>query len=112
MLIRFSSIATESIIMLRETAMPLIHMMGASGSVPGAIYARDLPAALSRLRKGLHLKNSLQPALAVSDDDEPEQSALNLDVPLAIHALPLIDLVERASAARVPMMWEENKATI
>ena len=65
MLVKFSSTATESITMFGDPASQLIKMLGASGKVPGAISADDIPAALERLQRQLQIHT-----------DEPEgQSA-------------------------------------
>src|SRR5882757_9161247 len=55
MLVRFSSTATEPLIMFGDVAIQLIKMMGASGTIPGALYAADIPAAITRLRQQLAL---------------------------------------------------------
>jgi hypothetical protein len=112
MIIRFSSIATESMIMLGETAKPLIRMMGASGAIPGAIYSADIPDALMHLRQGLHSTSQAHAVAGVGDDDAEREEQWKADVPLAIHARPLIDLLERACAEGAPVMWEETKTAV
>jgi hypothetical protein len=49
MLVTFTSKAYADITMFGDIAVTLLKMMGHSGTVPGAILAADLPAALSRL---------------------------------------------------------------
>ncbi len=112
MIIRFSSIATESIIMLGETARPLIQMMGASESIPGAIYSADIPAALARLREELRTASHAHTLAGTADEDAEEEERWKADVPLAIHARPLIDLLERAHGEGAPLMWEETKTAL
>ncbi len=106
MLVRFSSIATESLLMFSDVAIQLIKMMGASGAIPGAIGADDIPAALVELRQ------RLQDATPPAEASAPEQDAGDGEelreppIILASRAAPLIDILERASAGKAPVMWE------
>jgi hypothetical protein len=114
MLVRFKSSATESITMFGESATELIKLMGASGKVPGAIGAADLPGALQRLeaavedlRAATHAATAAKPAenedSAAEDDDEDEKPQ---NVSLATRAIPLLSVVKRAAAAKAELMWE------
>jgi hypothetical protein len=102
MLVRFSSIKTESITMFGDNALPLIKMLGASGAVPGAVAAEDLPAAIRRLHDQLQ-------SHAAADTDAPVDKDREREPPisLATRAVPLLSLLERASAANAPVMWEK-----
>ena len=105
MLVRFSSTKTESITMFGDSATPLIKMLGATGAIPGALNADDIPAALSRLRQQLQAQTATAPAPEKQDDDEEDKDR-QPQIALATRALPLIDLLERASANHAPVMWE------
>ena len=50
MLVAFKSDAYADIIMFGDVAQQLLKMMGHSGTVPSAIQADDVPAALERLK--------------------------------------------------------------
>jgi Domain of unknown function (DUF1840) len=104
MLVRFSSIKTESITMFGAVAVELIKMMGSSGTMPGAIRAKDIPTVVARLRQALQV-HALPPtphhAGGGSGDD-----AHDPPVNLATRAAPLIDLLQRAAAGKAPLMWE------
>lgn len=105
MLVRFSSTKTESITMFGDVAIPLIRMLGASGRIPGAISAEDIPAALAALRQQLTAEPPpAEPASRNDDADEDREPP----VPLRNRAIPLIELLERAAAARVPVMWDRG----
>ena len=107
MLVRFSSIETESIIMFGNDAVRLIRMLGASGTVPGAIGAEDIPAAVARLRQSLEtLADPVAEDSATVGNGEKEEEAPPPG--LAVRAGPLIDLLERAGAAHAPLMWESG----
>lgn len=106
MLIRFSSVATESVTMFGDVATQLISMLGASGSIPGAISAEDIPAAIQRLRQQLQVRTaSSEPSSERSDrdDDDKHQTSISLDT----RAGPLLAILERASGADAPVMWEK-----
>ena len=108
MLVRFSSIKTESIIMFGDVAVQLIKVLGASGVIPGAIRAEDIPAAVRRLRQHLqtHTAPNPEPSNAVRDEDN--ESDREPPVALATRAAPLIDLLERSAAGDAPVMWEAD----
>ena len=53
MLVTFSSDAYPEFTMFGDVAIRLIKMMGHSGTVPSAILAEDIPAALARLQAAL-----------------------------------------------------------
>ena len=50
MLVTFTCEAYADITMFGDVAQHLLTLMGHSGTVPGAILAEDVPAALHRLR--------------------------------------------------------------
>jgi len=112
MLVRFRSSATDSITMFGDSATDLIKLMGASGKVPGALNAEDVPGALRRLeaaieeiRAATH-ETAAPPADnedAAADDDEDDKPRA---VSLATRAIPLLSLLKRAAAANAEVMWE------
>ena len=53
MLVTFRSTATDSITMFGDVATSLLKLMGASGKVPGALHADDVPGALRQLEAAL-----------------------------------------------------------
>ena len=84
--------------MFGDVALKLLKMMGHSATVPGAILAADVPAALGRLRTAIDAEKAEPP---VPDDDEEEPK-----VSLVHRALPLIGLLEAAMNADANVMWE------
>ena len=110
MLVRFSSTATESILMFEDSAARLIRMMGASGRIPGALYPADVPDAVERLRTGLARLPAAEsaadhgPREEHGDDDERGYS-----VSLAMRAAPLLDLLQRAGEQEADVMWEYER---
>lgn len=104
MLVTFSCPAYADITMFGDVAIRLLKMMGHSGTVPSALLADDVPAALERLRAAVA---AAEPApepkkTARGDDEEPAVS-------LRHRALPLIGLLEAAARAKDDVMWESNQ---
>lgn len=107
MLITFKTKAYADITMFGEVALHLIRLMGHSGSVPGAILAEDVPAALARLEAAVAAQPEarLDPAPSGrsaqtrGDEDGPHVS-------LAQRARPLIELLGAAAADQTFVMWE------
>ena len=103
MLVTFRTSAYANITMFGDVAVRLLKMMGHSGTVPSAIRAEDVPAALERLKAAVATDKAAgaqsPPAGAQGDDsDEPPVS-------LAHRAFPLIELLEAAAARKCDVMW-------
>ncbi|WPL18180.1 hypothetical protein Thiowin_03239 [Thiorhodovibrio winogradskyi] len=103
MLITFKTKAYASITMFGDVAITLLKRMGHSGSVPGAIMADDVPAALARLQAAVQAQPDapLDPANAPTSDGEEGEH-----VTLAHRALPLIELLTTAAAEHENVMWD------
>lgn len=98
MIVKFTTKNYPDITMFGDVALKLLKMMGHSATVPGAILAADVPAALGRLRTAIDAEKAEPP---VPDDDEEEPK-----VSLVHRALPLIGLLEAAMNADANVMWE------
>lgn len=90
--------------MFGDVAITLLKMMGHSGTVPGALPAAGIPAAIARL----------QQALAADGADEankpgPEPATVDPDastvVGLGLRAYPLIQLLSAAALQDCDVMW-------
>ena len=101
MLVKFRSPRAAEFVMFGEIADHLIKIMGCSGSVPGAIKAEDIPAALARLAAATATEVSI-PAVDSprNEDDEAPR------VSLGHRALPLVQMLEAALADNSYVMWE------
>ena len=98
MLVTFSTDAYADITMFGDVALAMLKMMGHSGTVPSAILAADIPAALSRLTAGIEAAKAA-PSVDDEDEDEPQVSLSN-------RALPLINLLTAAAQAGSDVMWK------
>ena len=102
MLVTFTCNAYADITMFGDVALTLLKMMGHSGTVPGAILAEDVPAALDRLKRALAEARTEPPqAPSVDADDERDEPRVSL----ATRALPLIELLTAAAKADCDVMW-------
>jgi hypothetical protein len=95
--------------MFGDAAVRLLKLMRHSGTVPGALLAADVQAALERLEAAIEADKQ-------SPAPEPEASAQREDgepaVSLSHRALPLIELLEAAAKAKCDVMWgSSNKSS-
>ena len=104
MLVTFETQAHANITMFGEVAVTLLKLMGLSGTVPGALLADDVPAALERLRQAVAEQADLplDPAGEPAAKDHGEER----HVSLGHRALPLIKLLEDAASAGQNVMWD------
>jgi len=98
MLVTFTTDAYADITMFGDVALAMLKMMGHSATVPGAILAADVPAALSRLTAAIDAEKASAP-VEDKDADEPVVS-------MATRALPLINLLAAAAKAESNVMWK------
>jgi hypothetical protein len=103
MLVTFSCPAYADITMFGDVAVALLKMMGHSGTVPGALLAEDVEAALAQLEAAVEAGEPLPvpKESADADDDEPPVSTPH-------RALPLIELLKAAAKADCNVMWASN----
>lgn len=114
MLVTFRSSATESVTMFGEVASQLLHMMGATGRIPGAFVGEDVPDALSRLQaalarleqEGAAHGTPAPPALNEDAEADEDDEVHEPPVELVVRAAPLLDLLRRAAAAKAEVSWE------
>ncbi len=103
MIVTFETEVHANITMFGDVAVALIKLMGHSGSVPGALMAADVPAALARLEAAVAERPDvpLDPeSKGAAEDDENESH-----VSLAHRALPLMELLKSAATAGKNVMW-------
>ncbi len=94
-MVTFHSRASGDFSMFEDVALSLLHRMGHSGTVPGALLPEDIPLALQRLKGAL----GDEPAEALPEGEEPPIS-------LSKRAWPLIKMLEAALADDCEVMWD------
>ena len=104
MLVTFTCKAYADITMFGDVALSMLKMMGHSETVPGALLAEDVPAALERLKRAIAtveatpVQSESREARDVDSDEPP--------VSLAHRALPLIELLTAAARQKADVMWK------
>lgn len=104
MLVTFSCPAYADITLFGDVALRLLKMMGHSGTVPSALLADEVPAALARLEAAIEAeKQSPQAAESTAGDDDEEPA-----VSITHRALPLIELLKAAAKDKCDVMWRSG----
>jgi uncharacterized protein DUF1840 len=103
MLITFESNAHTDVTMFADIAKSLIKSMGHSGTIPSAIAAKDIPAALEKLKEALDADTPEDVKQVINEDDE------ETEVSLSGRAFPLVEMLKAAAKKNEPIMWYEKK---
>ena len=103
-MVTFSCPAYADITMFGDVAVHLLEMMGHSGTVPSALVAADVPAALERLEAAVAAAGQ-SPVPGEASQAEDEEPAVSL----GHRALPLIELLKAAAKAECNVMWDSNQ---
>ena len=108
MLGTFRSKAGADILMLAQHAKPLLTIIGKTDDkdllTRGVFMPEQLEAAIFNLEHAIAAELN-QPQEEDEDSDLPKD-ALTLPVGLKQRSFPLLDLLKRARAQQVPVMWE------
>jgi len=109
MIVRFST-RVGAFTMHGDAAVALLRAMGHSGSVPGAILAAELPAALAKLQAALAAHVEETPPVARDAWEDADQDAEKRAPPIALRtrAVPLVEMIETAIARDSDLMWERG----
>jgi hypothetical protein len=100
MLVKFQS-DVGTLTMFGDVAVPLLKLMGHSGTVPSAILPEDIPAAVARLKDAVAASADTASPAGRKDGDSKEE----LPVSLKQRAFPLIELLERAARRECEVVW-------
>lgn len=100
MIIKFQSEDSGEFVMLSHVAEPLLKMMGTSGSSKGAVSGDSLSSALNRLETSL--RHHTEPAKSGEEEEEEE----DLPIALATRAVPLVEMLKKASENGGYVMWQ------
>lgn len=108
MLVTFHSKAWSNITMFGDVAVTLLKMMGHSGTVPSAMRAADIPAAIERLQQALANAGHEDKGKTGDDPDDDAAPPVNLQQ----RAYPLIQLLTAASEQDCDVMWKEGASVV
>jgi hypothetical protein len=104
MLVTFRTKAWGNITMFGNVAVALLKMMGHSGTVPSAMLARDIPAAMVRLREQL-AAGAFEEIDKLSDKDGEDQPP----VELRTRAQPLLEMLSAAAEQDCDVLWQAGE---
>lgn len=105
MLVTFKSKVYGEFTMFGDIAERLLKMMGHSGTIPSAISAVDVPAALKRLKSAIDAeKNAAAEETGDTEDEENEEPVVSLE----IRAYPLIEMLTAAANSHSNVMWYKH----
>ena len=87
--------------MLGNEAVRLIKMMGRSGTVPGALSADEVSAALKQLKVAISAEKEAEEAEEVEEKEDDKEPRVNISV----RAYPLIEMLTAAVRETCEVMW-------
>ena len=106
MLVTFRSKAYANITMFGDVAKQLLELMGHSGTIPSAIKAEDVPAALARLEAAIKQRRAAEAADVPEGDRGRDDYDAPRKVALSQRAVPLLELLRAAAASKANVMWD------
>ncbi|PMH46224.1 hypothetical protein BCU68_02285 [Vibrio sp. 10N.286.49.B3] len=106
MLITFKAKSCGNVMMFGDVGLLMLKMMGHSKTVPGAIIAADVPAALAQLQAAIEQEVRCQQAEETQNDDGEEEECIQPSVGLNQRAFPLLALLKKAVQENNDVMWE------
>ncbi len=112
MLVTFSSKAGADILMLAQHAKPLLTIIGKTDDkdllTRGVFMPEQLDAAIFNLDHAIAAEPNQHQNKDEHEDEDSDlpKDALALPVGLKQRSFPLLDLLKRARAQQVPVMWE------
>jgi len=116
MLVTFRTKAHGDITMFGTVAVGLLKLAGMTGNVPTAILAADVPGVLAKLERALDEHRAAYGDAAPSAVESREPSAGRDDeraaeaaVPLRSRALPLLELLRAAGAAKADVIVTQRR---
>ncbi len=113
MLVTFTCKAHGDITMFGDDAAHMLKLMGHSGTIPSAIFAKDVPAVLERLKNAIeseeaaptHDPRNREGGITSVDNGDNDAEA---SISTSIRAFPLIEMLSAAIEADCNVMWREN----
>ena len=106
MLVKFISSETGEMVMMAETARPLLQAMGKACTARGVITKAEMPLAVEALKRYLAAQAGQEPQL--SEAEEAEIPPMARPVGMQQRAWPLLNMLGRTARARKEshIVWE------
>jgi hypothetical protein len=100
MLYKFKSKATGDVIMTEAVGNRVMAVLGREPAAKGIFAVQDQPALMALIEAAIAADEAAR-AGAGRDEDDPRADAVSLRQ----RAWPLLDMLKRAHAARVDVVW-------
>ena len=107
MLVTFRTNAWANVTQFGDVAVTLLKMLGHSGTIPSALLAADVPAALARLKEQLAASPPEPRGGSRGQGDDAE-----MPVGLRQRAYPLIELLSAAAQQECDVTWAEGQPDV
>lgn len=106
MLVKFISSETGEMVMLAETARPLLQAMGKECLAKGVITKGEMPEAIAALNRYLDMNTPQEPQL--SEEEEADIPAMARPVGMKQRAWPLLNMLGRTAQSKKEshILWE------
>jgi len=104
MIYKFKSAESGDVIMLGPHGDAMLRLLGREPAAKGIVEPRDMPAAIAALRSAIEQAEQAPPAATAPAGAAPEGEA-EPAISLRRRLWPMIDMLERAARADVPVVW-------
>ena len=105
MIYKFKSKASGDVIMLGPTGDQMLRLLGREPAPKGIVEVEHMPAAIAALRAAVREAEAPTQTDADADGDADEPSGRGSGVSLRQRLWPVIEMLERALAAKEPVVW-------
>jgi hypothetical protein len=111
-MIRFESKAGSGFSMLENDAKQMLKLMQHSGTVPGAINADGLAAALNNLQTALREQPAEENPVKSHSPADADDHGQEPPVSMSTRAYPLIQLLQAAQEKQEAVMWDHDHSIL
>lgn len=105
MIYKFKSKASGDVIMLGPNGDQMLRLLGREPAPKGIVEVEHMPAAIAALRAAVREAEAPTQTDADADGDADEPSGRGSGVSLRQRLWPVIEMLERALAAKEPVVW-------
>ena len=105
MIYKFKSKASGDVIMLGPNGDTLLRAIGREPAAKGIIEVAAMPAAILAIQQALAADAAARAETKAAADPDTSPSAAGDNVALRPRLWPMVDMLQRALAARVDVVW-------
>ena len=104
MLIIFKSKAAADVLMYKQHAEPILHLLGKL-SERGVISADEMPDAILKLEAEIARQKNMHVAKPDTEDEYVSHDQAMQSVGFSVRAFPLLEMMRAAKRNQSPIMW-------